>query len=41
MIDLLYLGVTFLFFGAMLAYVHGCLVLGREDSADLREKDER
>jgi hypothetical protein len=40
MIDLLYLAVTVLFFGAMLAYVRGCSVLGREENPD-RGKDER
>jgi hypothetical protein len=41
MTDLLYLGITFVFFGALLAYVQGCSALGREDSSDLRGKDER
>jgi hypothetical protein len=41
MIDLLYLAITFLFFGAMLAYVRGCAGLGREERVDFRGKDER
>lgn len=31
MMDLLYLAISFLFFGAMLAYVWGCFVLGRSE----------
>jgi hypothetical protein len=41
MIDLLYLVLTLVAFGALLAYVRGCAVLGREDSSDSRGKDER
>jgi hypothetical protein len=38
MIDLLYLVLTLVAFGALLAYVRGCAVLGREDSSDSRER---
>jgi hypothetical protein len=41
MIDLIYLAISFLFFGAMLAYVRGCSVLGREDSSEVRGNDGR
>lgn len=41
MMDLLYLAISFLFFGGMLAYVRGCFVLGREESSEVRGKDER
>lgn len=41
MIDLIYIGATFVFFAGMLAYVRGCSVLGREESTDARGKDER
>jgi hypothetical protein len=41
MIDLLYLVLTLVAFGALLAYVRGCAVLGREDSSDSRGNDER
>lgn len=39
--DLLYIGITFVFFAALLAYVQGCSALGREDTSDLRGTDER
>lgn len=41
MIDLLYIALTLLAFAALLAYVRGCALLGHEDSADSRGKDER
>jgi hypothetical protein len=41
MIDLLYIALTLLAFAALLAYVRGCALLGREDRADSRGKDER
>ena len=41
MIDLLYIALTIVAFGALLAYVHGCALLGREDTGDMRGKDER
>jgi hypothetical protein len=41
MIDLLYIALTLLAFAALLAYVRACALLGREDTADSRGKDER
>ena len=41
MIDLLYLALTLVAFGALLAYVRACALLGREDTGDSRGKDER
>jgi hypothetical protein len=41
MIDLLYVALTLVAFGALLAYVRGCALLGREDNTDMRGKDER
>jgi hypothetical protein len=41
MIDLLYIAISLVAFGALLAYVRGCAVLGREDTGDSRGKDER
>lgn len=41
MIDFLYIALTLLAFGALLAYVRGCALLGREDTGDSRGKDER
>jgi hypothetical protein len=41
MIDFLYVALTFVAFAALLAYVRACALLGREDSADSRGKDER
>lgn len=41
MIDVLYIVLTLFAFGALLAYVRGCALLGREDTTDLRGKDER
>ena len=41
MIDLLYIALTVFAFAALVAYVLGCAVLGREDSGDSRGKDER
>jgi hypothetical protein len=37
MIDLIYLAVTVVFFGLMLAYVRACEVLGRSDQTAERE----
>jgi hypothetical protein len=36
MIDLLYIALTFVAFAALLAYVRGCALLGREDTSDTR-----
>jgi hypothetical protein len=41
MIDLLYLALTLFAFAALIGYVGGCALLGREDNTDLRGKDER
>ena len=41
MIDILYIALTLIAFVAMIAYVHGCALLGREDSVDARGNDER
>lgn len=41
MIDLLYIALTFFAFAALIAYVRGCALLGREDDVDARGKDER
>jgi hypothetical protein len=41
MIDLLYIAFTLFAFGALIAYVRGCALLGREESADSRGQDER
>jgi hypothetical protein len=41
MIDLLYVALTLVAFGALIAYVRACALLGREDNTDLRGKDER
>lgn len=41
MIDFLYIAFTLFAFGALLAYVRGCALLGREDTADQRGRDER
>jgi hypothetical protein len=41
MIDLLYIALTLFAFGALLAYVRGCALLGREDTSDQRGQDER
>jgi hypothetical protein len=41
MIDLLYIALTLLAFAALLGYVRACSLLGREDNADQRGKDER
>jgi hypothetical protein len=35
-LDILYLALTFAFFGLMLAYVRGCERLGRDPSAEDR-----
>jgi hypothetical protein len=40
-IDLLYVALTLSAFGALLAYVRGCALLGREDTGYSRGKDER
>lgn len=36
MLDILYIVVTLVFFGLMLAYVSGCERLGREDTGEDR-----
>jgi hypothetical protein len=41
MIDILYIALTLFAFVGLIAYVHGCALLGREDNTDLRGKDER
>jgi hypothetical protein len=41
MIDFLYVALTLVAFGALLAYMRGCALLGHEDSGDSRGKDER
>jgi hypothetical protein len=41
MIDILYIALTLFAFVALLAYVHGCALLGREDNSDSRGQDER
>jgi hypothetical protein len=41
MIDIAYIGLTLFAFAALIGYVRGCAVLGREDSSDSRGKDER
>ena len=41
MIDLLYIALTLLSFTALIAYVRGCELLGREDTGDQRGQDER
>jgi hypothetical protein len=41
MIDLLYIALTLFSFAALIAYVRGCALLGREDTGDQRGQDER
>jgi hypothetical protein len=41
MIDLLYIALTLFAFAALIGYVRGCAVLGREDNTDMRGQDER
>lgn len=41
MIDLLYIALTLFAFAALIAYVGGCALLGREDNTDMRGQDER
>jgi hypothetical protein len=41
MTDFLYIALTLFVFGALVAYVRACALLGREDNTDLRGKDER
>jgi hypothetical protein len=41
MIDIAYIGLSLFSFAALIAYVRGCAVLGREDNSDLRGQDER
>ena len=41
MIDLTYIALTLFAFAVLLAYVRACALLGREDNADQRGKDER
>jgi hypothetical protein len=41
MIDLLYVALSLFAFAALIAYVRACALLGREDNADPRGKDER
>ena len=36
MLDIAYIVLTVVFFGLMLAYVHGCDLLGRRQSGDER-----
>jgi hypothetical protein len=41
MIDIIYIGLSLFAFAALIGYVRGCAVLGREDSGDSRGNDER
>lgn len=41
MIDLLYIALTLIAFGAFIVYVSACAVLGREETLDPRGRDER
>jgi len=41
MIDLLYIALSLFAFAALIAYVRGCALLGREDNTELRGQDER
>jgi hypothetical protein len=41
MIDLLYVGLSLFAFAALIGYVRGCALLGREDNTDPRGNDER
>lgn len=41
MIDIAYIGLSLFSFAALIAYVRGCAVLGREDNTDARGQDER
>lgn len=41
MIDILYIALTLFAFVALIAYVRGCALLGRDDSVDARGNDER
>ena len=41
MIDILYIALALFAFIALLAYVKGCALLGREDNSDSRGQDER
>ena len=41
MIDLLYIALSLFAFGALIAYVRGCALLGREENTDPRGQDER
>jgi len=41
MIDIAYIALSLFSFAALIAYVCGCALLGREDNTDLRGKDER
>jgi len=41
MIDFLYIALSLFAFAALIAYVRGCALLGREDSTDARGQDER
>lgn len=41
MIDVLYIALTLVTFGALIAYVRACATLGREDTGDPRGQDER
>jgi hypothetical protein len=41
MIDTVYIGLSLFAFAALIGYVRGCALLGREDSGDSRGKDER
>jgi hypothetical protein len=41
MIDIAYIALSLFSFAALIAYVRGCELLGREDTSDSRGKDER
>jgi hypothetical protein len=41
MIDISYIAFSLFAFAALIGYVRGCAVLGREDTGDARGKDER
>ena len=41
MIDIAYIGLSLFSFAALIAYVRGCALLGREDNTESRGTDER
>ena len=41
MIDIAYIGLSLFSFVALIGYVRGCDLLGREDNGDARGPDER